>query len=66
MADVQKLRAAAKELVDKASNSESPACLSDDVESALTDSVTLTSVYNTIRLSDTRINTVDRLSIKRP
>lgn len=65
MTDVPQLRAAAQELVDKASNPESPACLSDDVETALADSVTLTSVYDTIRLSDTRINTVYRPDTRR-
>lgn len=59
MTEVPQLRAAAKELVEGASNPESPAYLSDDVENGLTDSASLTSVYDTIRLSDTRMNTVD-------
>ena len=65
MADLPQLRAAAQELVDKVSNPESHSCLSDDVESVLTDSVTLNSVYNTIRLSDTRIDTVDKPNTRR-
>lgn len=59
MTDVPQLRAAAQELVERASNPESPAYLSDDVENGLTDSASLTSVYNTIRLSDSRMSTVD-------
>lgn len=58
MTDVPQLRAAAQKLVERASNIEAPTYLLDDVENGLADPVTLTSVYDTIRLSDTRINTV--------
>lgn len=59
MTDVPQLRAAAQELVERASNIEAPTYLSDDVENGLADPITLTSLYDTIRLSDTRIDSVD-------
>lgn len=65
MTDLSRLRAAARELIDKASSPESPACLSDDVERALPDPITLTSVYKAVRFSDTRINIVNRLNTRR-